>query len=284
MTTYGPFIKTPRPVEAFEVPEEDFLAEAPRALSASELFKLEIEPPAWAVQAISKRGGQRHPKRERQYVPSNYGLSVYPPQSLPGNLGALGPFSKEQHDADEIERAYQEYKARDRRRDKQARRGRKGHQEPSPKKLVAKGNLRNNEDYRYWKGYAIEHSDRDLALCRWCDKMCKGRGAMEEHHEKEFCRERLQALYRYAKLSHRHQLYCMACKRETREQYWGLPLCNRLSCLTRWKFGFSDSLQGLCQYREWAQAAQDSDPHQGPYCNLPPEEDYSDTSGRGPAC
>jgi len=187
-----------------------------------------------------------------------------------GSMGPLGPGPQANPDATE---AYNRAIAR--RRQKQAKKGQEGLEAPVPA-----GNLR-EDDYRFWKGYALEESEKNHGICRWCSTNCIGRDVMLQHHIAGHCKAHLLALYRYAIKSSK-QRYCFACKQETRERKWGVPLCRRRMCVARWKFTFTAYLPGFQHYRTWATEAQIRDPLNGPFKDLPasnrdddPDEDFT---------
>ena len=259
-----------------DVPKEDFLQSRPEPLSEAFLLEREIDPPNWALVATCKLGGRRHPKRERQHAKhspnsvvnwdqlddSQHFSPAGPRRPLWLPTGSNDPAVNK-----DAEEAFNKSLERSRRR-KQA------HQEPSPKKLLPPGNLK-NDDYRFWKGYASQ----DLgAQCRWCERFEKTREAMLEHHVKGHCKERLLALYRYAKQSHK-QRYCFVCKHTTTNFEWGVPMCHTAMCIGRWKFNFRQYMQGMTQYMEWADDEQERNPTEGPYAHLP-----SEFESQGPSC
>jgi len=259
----------PRLVEPFELLEDDFLPARPPRLQLVGPFA-EIDPPPWALKCVTKIGGKRHPKRER--VSTSFSTaSVVPwqPHGFP-----LGPVPNP-----DAEEAYN--RALGRRRRKQMARGQ---QTPSEAPIPA-GNLI-EDDYRFWKGFVLAESEKNDGQCRWCNTRCIGRDVMLAHHQKGYCKEHLLALYKYAIKSSK-QRYCFACKRETQERKWGLPLCRRKMCVAKWKFTFVSYLPGFQHYRTWAVEKQIKDPQNGPFAGLPAsglDEDGDDDSFKGVAC
>lgn len=257
----------PRKIELFEVPEEDFLTERPEALSADWLLANEIIPPNWALKCLSKFKGRR-PRGghwEKQFVTNlvPIGSGSYSPMGAWGPMGPLNSADSE----------YIYNKHLDKRRRKKA-------QQLSARKQVTSGNLR-EDDYRFWKGWALEGSERYRASCKWCEQLCLGREAMDSHHDNGWCKDHLLALYRYAFKSSK-QRYCFSCKRETRDRRWGLPLCKTPSCIALWKFNFNSKLNGYVNYRRWAAEDQARNPTGGPYAGLaamPSDEDDLNLTG-----
>lgn len=235
-----------------EVPPTDILKTRPLALSPEQLRQMEIDPPNWALRASCKLGGHRQSKREIVQEGHRIVPWVDAPEMPPKR--PLGPFLKDSDSQEACNRALM------RRRKRQA-----ANSGPAARKAVPKGNLR-EDDYRFWKGYALD-SLGEGAQCRWCGAYLQGRNAMQAHHAADYCKERLLALYRFAKKG--PQCYCLACKTQTPGRRWGLPLCQRPSCIGRWKFTFNMYLPGLLQYMEWAAAEQKLDPTMGPYSNIP---------------
>lgn len=220
---------------------EDIELERPPAF---DVLANEIEPPDWAVKATCKIGGKRHPKREIDHSIVYHGHSARP---------MCGPLAETRDEA-----IKQALARRDRRKQKGSA------SMPSAKKSVQKGNLR-EEDYRFWKGYAIEDEG---AQCRWCSSVYKGRHNMVEHHRFAPCKEYLLALYKYAKQCTK-QWYCFSCKKETKFFRWGIPLCQTANCIANWKFTITEHLHGFLQYKNWAEDAQETDPKNGPYRDVP---------------
>jgi hypothetical protein len=238
----------------YEITAVDLLKERPAPLTLEDLEILEIDPPAWAVGAICKLGGRRHEKR---HIVHTEFRSNYTPSHVNGYSPTHGPLAS---DTDVYNRALM-------------RRNRKkaglSNNEPSAKKQVPPGNLR-NEDYRFWKGFPLPSMHG--AVCKWCEQLCLDRVAMQKHHGgQRWCKERLLALYKYAKQSH-SQHYCLACKKPTTSQNWGFPLCNSLTCIARWKFTNREGQLGLMQYLEWAMEAQRNYPEAGPFSHIPSDK------------
>lgn len=214
---------------------------------------VEIDPPAWAMASACKIGGRRHPKRAIVFTMAQHVQhDITGPPRGPLSGAYKGP-------SEAYNRAIQ-------------RRNRKKGQKdtPSIRNLTQRGNLR-EEDYRLWKGYTLPSETG--ATCRWCGAQCRSREAMASHHLNQYCKERLLAVYRYAKQQHTKQRYCFACKTETQHFRWGVPLCNTVSCLSRWKFTVKDSWHGFLQYYQWALEAQMHDPINGPFSGLPEGEE-----------
>ena len=257
----------PRHAESFELHEEDFLKEYPVFDS---LQFGEVDPPRWALRAIQKRGGHRHPKREVEQGSTSYSPS-----------GIVGPFSPRpahfhghnllpahyRPKASDEQAILDKAMAKERRRN-QARNSRN---QVSQRKLVAVGNLV-EDDYRYWKGFAITDRNANEGSCRWCEKLFTGRKNMLSHHSKGSCKQHLSALYRYAKHNSKPQRYCFACKKETDHSRWGIVMCDDVHCITRWKFNFNVQLPGYEQYRLWALQEQAKRGIAGPFGNLPPHD------------
>src|SRR5579862_987522 len=202
-------LQVPRHAVPFELDEDDFLTARP-------VFKiLEVDPPAWALGAIQKRNGHRHPKREvtqGAYLPSN------PAHMAHGPIVSVFPKTPTS-DAEAIKQRAIE-KAR------RKAQFRKTQQQISQRSLVPQGNLI-NDDYRFWKGFVTSTAGANEGTCRWCQELFRGREAMLAHHTKSSCKQHLSALYRYAKLTTRSQRYCFACKAQTPHTHWGIPLCDR---------------------------------------------------------
>ncbi len=106
------------------------------------------------------------------------------------------------------------------------------------------------------------------ATCRWCAYIATDREGMQRHHKNDYCKERLLAVYKFAKLG-QQQRYCFACKKPTLHFRWGFPLCNTVSCLARWKFCNRDGWHGFMQYYQWALDAELQAPKDGPFSNIP---------------
>jgi hypothetical protein len=261
----------PRHPEAFELDEQDFLKEWP---TFDSLQFGEVDPPKWALRAIQKRGGRRHPKRQVQYshMGSYLPMPVVPFQparpSAGSHLVAIGPRNSTDSDAKAI---FDKCMAKERRKAQE----RRSREQVSWRKQVPQGNLI-EDDYRYWKGFAISTANADEGTCRWCQLLFKSRPRMLEHHNKGNCKQHLAALYRYAKLSSKAQHYCLACKRETTGARWGIPLCDSAECISSWKFKFNVQLPGFQQYREWALKAQLQAGSKGPFGDIPPSDDLED--------
>lgn len=245
--------------DPFELEEEDFLKALPKFDS---LLFGEIDPPAWALRAQQKRGGKRHPKREVTYGASTHGGYGYSSSGtiVPWRPGASP--STHVHSHSDAESIYQKSMAKERRR----KQGRHSQQQVAQRKLVPKGNLL-EDDYKYWKGFALIAANASEGTCRWCGILHKSRPAMLRHHDRGSCKQHLAALYKFAKLS--RQRYCFACKAETHQDRWGIPMCDRMECISRWKFNFNMQLPGFQQYRRWALEAQLKDPSNGPFAQLP---------------
>jgi hypothetical protein len=264
----------PKLVEPFELQEDDFLPARPARLQLVGLLS-EIDPPGWALKCITKIGGKRHPKREK-FVSSQSAVVPWRPSAYQP-IGPMGPMGPPGPNPD-AEEAYN--KALSRRRRKQQSKAQQQTQTPVPA-----GNLC-EDDYRFWKGYALEESEKNHGICRWCSTHCLSREAMLKHHnESNYCKQHLLALYRYAVKSSR-QRYCFACKQETQERRWGIPLCKRQTCISRWKFTFTAYLPGFQHYRTWATNAQIQDPVNGPFKDLPASSLSDDTEEdfTGAAC
>lgn len=283
----------PRHPDAFELDAEDFL-QAPPAFD-SQLFG-EIDPPAWALRAITKRGGKRHPRREiiSVYVSPYHDRAITPfsparpswEQHGHSSFPIMGPHGVHRHGNADAKAIFDKAMAKERRKSQQ----RKSQEQVSARKLVPVGNLI-NDDYRYWKGYALSNAFQHEGTCRWCQEVYKGRKAMLEHHTKGSCKEHLSALYRYAKLSSKTQRYCFSCKKQTSHMNWGVPMCDTVTCLTCWKFKFNVQLAGFQQYREWALKAQLANPKKGPFGDLPAfdagllcEQEQDDEDFKGTPC
>lgn len=237
-------------VMSLQVEESDLLSERPPAF---DITGKEIDPPDWAIRATRKIGGKRHPKRVRVETMVNYQSdSPLPPPWR-------GPLANSDTGGGVVERALA----------RRERRKQKGTAHTvSAKKAVPKGNLR-EEDYRFWKGYVTAGEDFG-AQCRWCSSYYKGKYQMQEHHKLAPCKEYLLALFKYAKQTV-PQRYCFACKKETEQFRWGIPLCQNVACFTNWKFTISEHLHGFVQYRTWADAAQKLAPAKGPYKDVSAE-------------
>jgi hypothetical protein len=249
-----------RITEAFELDEDDFLEARPARFV---LEGREIDPPNWALRAICKVGGKRHPKREIQYG-TVYDHKYWarkesrPWGDLPGSLPIVPVGPRPNPDETELFNRKLEQRRR--------KQGRKAQNKVAARKAVPSGNIR-EEDYRFWKGSATAYMGKNLATCRWCLELCNGLEAMHQHHRKGHCKDFLMALYRFAKTSSK-QRYCFSCKRETSQFRWGIPLCNATTCLARWKFNLLHTLQGLQHYRDWADEAHFRDPNKGPFKDL----------------
>lgn len=242
-----------RIAQEFELPEEDFLEARPAKLSPEALAQMEIDPPAWAVRAIQKRGGKRHPKRTQF---SMYG-TTYDVIPWEGSLSPMGPIRPRNFAEEDL--VFQ--RALKRQRQKKQKRATE-----TELQAIPKGNLK-EEDYRFWKGFVGSVYHPGEGLCRWCEAIADGREAMKRHFDKTYCREHLLALFRFA-YRHSKQRFCFACNMETNEQHWGFPICRTTSCRTLWKFSFNHVLRGLQHYREMAMKAQVQDPVKGPFHDL----------------
>jgi hypothetical protein len=209
-----------------DIPLENILPERPPAFNY-----VECDPPNWAVHAISKRGGKRHPKREITHIPY-----VYTP---PKDADTSGIY----------ERALQKRRQRTQTQTL-----------PAARKQVPQGNLKEDQ-YRFWKGNTY---DMPGAQCRWCTATINTPGGLNEHHIKSECKELLLAVFKFARRRGQPR-YCMACKRETNAERWGVPLCNTVACIGRWKFGHRYVLAGFVQYLRWALEADANDPRNGPF-------------------
>jgi hypothetical protein len=290
----------PRIAEPFELTEEDFLSRRPGPFDS---LALEIDPPNWALGAICKIGGRRQIKRHRvnttynvQDSDDNYDVMPWHPMgvggpALPPVLRPLGQVLNPETTRENPDATAAFNKALGRRRAKQASKGRKGVEaQIRASKAVAPGNLI-EDDYRFWKGYALSYFEKNRGTCRWCGEECLNRKAMLDHHEgPNYCKQHLLALYRFSFKSSR-QRYCMACKKETSGRRWGMPLCDEVTCISRWKFNGPKALTGFNHYRIWAYEAQYKNPKTGPFVELPqptpyefrPDESDDDYRG-GPSC
>ena len=233
----------PRTAQQFEIPEEDLLTERPAVLTAEQLLEMEIEPPGWALKCITKIGGKRYPKQKR--------ITGY----QPAPIVPWGPMHQPSYEETE---AYQ--RAIERHRQKHGRGSM-----PSVDSQVPPGNLEDN-DYRYWHGYALAGIPRYTAQCRWCEAYSASQKFMKAHHN-DGCKELLTALYRYAKHQSR-TWYCFACKKLVHTKKWGVPLCKSVSCISAWKFSFNDKLMGFMFYRNLALTFQKEDPDNAPFAGL----------------
>jgi hypothetical protein len=259
----------PRHPASFDLDEEDFLTEYP----VFDSFKFgEIDPPNWALRAIQKRGGRRHAKREilhPTYTPVHLPYHGFTPAkpaggyspAFPPGSDALAIFNKA------TSKAKSSAKSSARRRAQLNKA-----QQISQRPLVPKGNLI-NDDYRYWRGFAISNARPGSGTCRWCQVLFNDREEMLTHHSKSPCKQLLTALYRFAKQGFKFQYYCFSCKKVTDNFYWGVPMCDDVQCYTKWKFNFNVQLWGYQQYREWALKKQLDAGLQGPFGNLLSEKE-----------
>lgn len=273
----------PRNVEGFDLDAKDFLKTAP-SFTLEDIAALEINPSAWALRAIQKRGGRRHPKRvvERPtfeavpFTPASHGAYGYVP------IGAIEKPRVQLARPSDTQALMDKFLEKARRKDRQ----RLSSQQPPGRKSVPPGNLPNDE-YRYWKGWAIETAPADEGTCRWCQCHFKGREAMMAHQVNASCKGLLMDLYRYARTINKAQIYCFACKKVTRKLHWGLPLCDTVQCHSLWKFNWNDQLQGFMQYKTWALQAQHRLVDKGPFgdrlktlANVPdPDDDITWPAG-----
>lgn len=231
-----------------DITEEDLLDSRPEALSRSQLRQLEIDPPNWALKAVTKIGGHRHPKRE-----ITYGADV--PRGIVPFVG-----SYDEYTPGEGPKALWD-KALSRRRRRQNMAAQK-----SIKDIVPPGNL-SNDEYRFWKGYAIKDHFPSVAQCRWCQTYVTGRPEMRGHHNTTACRELLLALYRFSKRPGSERR-CLACNNRTPSLSWGLPLCSSVGCLGKWKFTVVSGLDGLQNAKKLAATEHLRNPAEGPYAGL----------------
>lgn len=257
-----------------DIPEEEFLSARPPALTPEQIVAMEIEPPDWALSASSKRGGRRQTKRPNPHAGYTYN-SIVPAGSASGSYSPMVPLGpgrpplpltlggRLNSDEEEIF-----HRSMDKRRRKQQQQA-----EAAERRNVPAGNLK-NDDYRFWRGYTL--SNEQGAQCKWCNGFYKTHDDMIEHHVKGSCKDRLLALYKYAKRSQQH--YCFACKKQTGHSIWGIPLCNKGVCIGRWKFHVTGYLVGFVQYLEWAKELQETDPANGPFSHLKPEFSENGTS------
>jgi hypothetical protein len=259
----------PRHPDKFDLDEDDFLTEYP----VFDSFKFgEVDPPNWALRAQQKRGGHKHPKRE---VIHTHFVPVHSMGFTPARpAGAYGPTFPKGSDAQAL---FDKMSRKAQAKDEARRRAQlsKSQQQMSQRKLVPAGNLI-NDDYRYWRGFAMARVPPGEAVCRWCQVFYNTREAMLDHHNKSTCKTHLTALYRYAKLSSKTQRYCFACKKITDNFHWGLPLCDDVACYTKWKFNFNIQLWGYQQYREWALKDQLERGSKGPFGDLSPGPETDD--------
>lgn len=259
-----------RIAQPFDLDEEDILPSRPAPFDS---LAVEIDPPNWALKAISKRGGRRHPRRQK-FLSDGWQSTDHTPGYTPMGLvpySPTGPMGPHWPHAASIDNQHIYDKALNRHNRKKG-----SGKTPSVKKSVPSGNLR-GDDYKFWKGYPLMDTERHWGRCRWCNVECHGLSTMDKHFKSGYCRESLQALYRYA-LHSSKQRYCFACKKQTQERHWGIPLCRTTDCWGKWKFNFSESLDGFVHYKNWALADQARNPTDGPFAGLPLEdEDYSGT-------
>jgi hypothetical protein len=256
--------------------ERDFLTEFP----VFDSFKFgEIDPPAWALQAIKKRGGHRPRGGKREVIHGSH-IVPFSPARPSWDSGGYSPLPAHYRPKTADEQAIFDKAIAKSRRKGQLQ---KSQQQVSQKSLVPKGNLI-NDDYRYWKGFSLNYSALNEGTCRWCQVLFRGRDKMLEHHNKSSCKLHLTALYRYAKLSSKTQRYCFACKQETSNAHWGIPMCDDSNCYSRWKFNFNVQLQGFQQYRQWALKAQLQAGSKGPFGELPPQDELDEEATWGTPC
>ena len=224
-----------------DIPDEDILPERPPQFVVGEL---EIDPPNWAMKAISKPGGRRHPKREVTHIRQAY-------YTLPPDGDTSGIYRRALR-----------------------RRGQSKNEAggQAARKQVPAGNLKEDQ-YRFWKGNSFELFS---AQCRWCNTHFgeQSKELFRKHHTNSQCKELLLALFKYAK-KQRGERYCMACKKATSSERWGIPLCNTISCIARWKFGYRYTLPGFVQYLKWALEADANDAPNGPFAFLRESVDFA---------
>lgn len=89
------------------------------------------------------------------------------------------------------------------------------------------GSLQNDE-YRFFIGKS--QPGWTVATCRWCGALFYNVDERKKHKAQR-CKEKLVKLY--ARLLSKS--CCMACGALTKEEYWGIPLCD-ISCQNDWRF------------------------------------------------
>jgi hypothetical protein len=99
---------------------------------------------------------------------------------------------------------------------------------------LAGGNLKFG-DYIYWVGHKVQRAN--FSLCRWCHKNCFDYRERKDHFDKvrteTFSHAKL--LDFSAKLLRARDL-CVSCGCHTRQQKWGVPLCQTLRCMEYFMF------------------------------------------------
>ena len=189
-----------------------------------------VEPPNWAIGAVTRAGGRRLPKFKRDepaWVTNNsyspmpwYGCADYEDSMDTGDTS-----------------------------------GRSRRKPPEPKvapfKQAELGNLP-NEEYRFWRGFAHMPGSTE-ATCRWCGRGLYGDAQRKGHHAEKHCNSKLLKVYKL--MMHAKPKICMVCKSKTHYDRWGVPLCNTVACIARWKFSPMHLLDGWVEAKNFALSA-----------------------------
>ena len=177
----------------------------------------EVAPPDWAIRMIAKQAGKRTPKYPLHTEVVYSGALANPHGPIHGPWGRPSCTKPPtEHRAYNPTRVYQSYET------------------PSQSKIVAAGNLP-EDDYRFWRGSV--RNDITNAMCRWCGKWADNPLARRVHNKGRQgtqCTVKLRSLLDWARQNNK---YCFACNNHTYKGRWGLPLCDRSSCIAQWKFG-----------------------------------------------
>lgn len=88
-----------------------------------------------------------------------------------------------------------------------------------------------NWEFRYW---AIENHGTmpSIAVCRSCGDLEQSKEKRRLHHDKHQCTKTLHAAYKALVKDKR----CVMCDAYTVNTEWGVPICNDVKCITKWKF------------------------------------------------
>jgi len=88
-----------------------------------------------------------------------------------------------------------------------------------------------NWEFRYW---AIErHGNMPaVAVCRCCGDLEQSKEKRRQHHDKHSCTSSLHFAYKELIKDKK----CVLCDAYTINTEWGVPVCNHMGCITRWKF------------------------------------------------
>ena len=190
-----------------------------------------IEPPNWAIGAVARFGGRRLPKFVRQepswgghytaagYSKPWYGCADY---GEVDTTGTVRPKAKKSH-APKV----------------------------APHKQTELGNLP-NEEYRFWRGFANMPGTVE-ATCRWCARAFYGPEQRRDHHAEKHCNSKLLKVFKMMMRS--VPKVCVACKKRTHYARWGVPICNDVGCISRWKFSPLHMMDGWIDAKNFALTA-----------------------------